>query len=169
MLRESQRRSVRYSVLNFREQPRYTRRHMRPASVPSAPRAVNDSDDGPWGDAIQYWLKKRGLRQSDIARTAPLEANTVSRAARGYHTSTRVLAKIARALQIPIESVLVPPQRAIDLEEREQYVRHVVGEAMRQFDEQALAQATKTLETIAEHQDHYLARHPARRKKPRHK
>lgn len=89
------------------------------------------SGDGPWGEAIQYWLVKRAVQQADIAREASIRANTMSRAARGLDTTTRVLKKIAAAFQVPVDDVLISPERRMVDKERQEMIRMAVEEALR--------------------------------------
>lgn len=77
----------------------------------------DDLAPGPWGEAIQYWLTHKGIRQSDLARSAKLPQNTISGAARGIHMTTRILARIAEALDVPLSDVLVSPARNSDEDE----------------------------------------------------
>ena len=69
------------------------------------------NDDGPWGDAIQYYLRDRRVSQAEICRITKLTSNTVSNAARGRHTNTQTLTKIARALGVSLEDLMSDPRR----------------------------------------------------------
>src|SRR5688572_13604922 len=66
---------------------------------------------GPWGEAIRYWLPKKNMRQADLARETGIEEKSISSMARGFHTTTRQLAKIAKVFGVPLEDVLVSPSR----------------------------------------------------------
>src|SRR5262249_32105724 len=97
--------------------------------VPTA-RAKNVVE-GPWGDALQYWLKTRDLRQADVVRASGLQPKTISRVARGLHTQTRVLASIAMFLGVPIEHILVSPLRsAASPDETKRWFEAAVAKAM---------------------------------------
>lgn len=107
---------------------------------------------GPWGEAIRYWLNDRKLRQADLLRKVQeLEAaeppeklgkktrkrirpNTISRATRGFHTTTRVLEKIARALDVTLDAVLVSPARRLADEEQRRMAVDVVEEFFKKVD-----------------------------------
>src|SRR5215471_4806939 len=69
------------------------------------------NDDWPWGDAIQYYLRDRRVSQAEICRITKLTSNTVSNAARGRHTNTQTLTKIARALGVSLEDLMSDPRR----------------------------------------------------------
>src|SRR5262245_65007123 len=63
--------------------------------------------------------KERRLRQSDLVKGTKIEAKTISRIARGFHTQTRKLELIANYLMVPLERVLVSPlRRGSDEEDR---------------------------------------------------
>lgn len=94
--------------------------------------------DGPWGEAIRYWLAVRKIRQADLVRlireidpkdkTTP---NTISNATRGFPTTTRVLEKIARALKAPIDAVLVSPERKLANEDRRRLAMEITETVLR--------------------------------------
>jgi len=92
---------------------------------------------GPWGEAIRYWLDKRQIQQADVVRVTGLTANTVSRATRGFHTTTRVLERIAFAIRVPIDQVLVSPVRKLANEERRALASEISEEVLRSIDERA--------------------------------
>jgi len=87
--------------------------------------------DGPWGPAIEYWLRARRLRQSDLVKGTKIEAKTISRITRGFHTQTRKLELIAKYLVVPLERVLVSPLRSGPGEERRQLMRDIIEDAFR--------------------------------------
>lgn len=93
------------------------------------PQAKRES--GPWGEAIQYWLNERKLRQADLVKATRIQAKTISRIARGFHTQTRVLEQIAKCLAVPLERVLVSPLRRGPNEDRRQLVRGIIQDALR--------------------------------------
>lgn len=99
-------------------------------------------ENGPWGPAIEYWLKERRLSQAELLRginearrdaaneSSPKKGkakkmgpNTISRIVRGFHTQTRLLALIAQHLEVPIEDVLVAPTRRNSNEDQEQLMQ----------------------------------------------
>lgn len=66
---------------------------------------------GPWGEAIQALLNERNLRQADLVKLAKIPPKTTSRITRGFDVNTKLLKRIAEALAVPFERVLVPPVR----------------------------------------------------------
>lgn len=101
---------------------------------------------GPWGEAIEYWLKERRLRQADLVKGTKIEAKTISRITRGFHTQTRKLELIARYLTVPLERVLVSPLRSGPSEDRRQLVRGIIEDALRSVDVDGVAIDDATLE-----------------------
>src|SRR6185436_3496135 len=89
---------------------------------------------GPWGDAIQYWLKRLNIRQSERARKTGLPANTISRPANGLDCQTRIIARIAKALEVPLEEILVSPARFAAAEARVQLAREIAEDVLRKVD-----------------------------------
>lgn len=90
--------------------------------------------DGPWGEAIRYWLHHRKMRQADLAELTGIRANTISRATRGFDTTTRVLRKIADAFRVPIDLVLVSPDRKLANEDRRRMALEVAEEVLRKLE-----------------------------------
>jgi transcriptional regulator with XRE-family HTH domain len=102
------------------------------APMPRPPRK-----NGPWGDAINYWLDDRGWNQTDLRKAigdggAALSKNTIGNAARGFDVSTRVLRIIATALGVPVEAVLVSPNRQSAQEERRQMIFEITERVTRE-------------------------------------
>lgn len=93
--------------------------------------------DGPWGEAIRYWLNVRKLRQSDLVARTDLQANTISRATRGFHTTTRVLEKLAKALDIRFDEILVSPDRKSANEERRRLAVEISEQVLRTMEARA--------------------------------
>jgi len=107
----------------------YSRRHMPQPK----------SGDGPWGDAIRYWLLRRGMQQADLVRTikamnGTTTANTLSTAFRGLDCNTRTLRIIAAALKVTIDEVLVSPDRKSDVEARKAFVQEVTERVVRDLE-----------------------------------
>jgi transcriptional regulator with XRE-family HTH domain len=111
------------------------------AHMPAAERRT-----GPWGEAITYWLRERRLRQADLVKGTKIEAKTISRIARGFHTQTRKLELIAKYLMLPLERVLVSPLRRGSEEDRRQLVRGIIEDALRAVDVSGRAIDEGTLE-----------------------
>ncbi len=102
--------------------------------------------DGPWGEAIEYWLNQRRWQQADIVRA--LEAlyppakgkkakgnkNTVSTAARGFDCNTQTLRRIARALEVPLDQVLVSPLRRAANEDRRKLALDITEQVLRRME-----------------------------------
>lgn len=108
-----------------------------PASGYSQPHMPQPArGDGPWGEAIEYWLNVRRWRQADLMRATAgkgdLTKNTISRAANGQDVNTETLRIIATAFGVALEDVLVSPDRQSAKEREEQMVeritKRVVGE-----------------------------------------
>jgi transcriptional regulator with XRE-family HTH domain len=91
-------------------------------------------DNGPWGEALRYWLNERKLRQADLVKGTKIQAKTISRIVRGFHTQTRVLEDVARFLAVPVERVLVSPLRRGPNDERRQFARGIVQDVLREID-----------------------------------
>src|SRR4051812_42018863 len=96
------------------------------------------SGSGPWGEAIRYWLKEKDMRQADLVRAVhvanpqeTITANTISNASRGLHCSTRTLEQIALALKVPLDEILVSPDRRSAQEARRQMVQEITEHVMR--------------------------------------
>lgn len=90
---------------------------------------------GPWGDAIKYWLPRRNMRQADLARLTGIEEKTISSMARGFHTTTRKLEAVAMAFKVPLDQVLVAPNRQQANEDRKREIQEAVETALRNLDE----------------------------------
>src|SRR3954466_11145302 len=78
---------------------------------------------GPWGEAIKYWLPRRNMRNADLARATGIEEKTISKMARGFHTTTRKLEVVALALKVPLEQILVSPEQQRAHETQELMIR----------------------------------------------
>jgi transcriptional regulator with XRE-family HTH domain len=107
----------------------YPRGHMPAASI----------GDGPWGEAISYWLKRKGWRQADLVKAIQNQhkntsKNTISKAVRGFDTTTRVLRTISQALQVPLDLVLVSPDRKSANDARRQMVAEITEQVVRTMD-----------------------------------
>lgn len=114
---------------------------------------------GPWGDAIKYWLPRRNMRQADLARVTGIEEKTISSMARGFHTTTRKLEAVAKAFGVPIDEVLVSPNRQLANEDRKREIQEAVEAALRNIDERgsrrtsSLDQAMTTIEHAIEQRE----------------
>ena len=85
---------------------------------------------GPWGAAIRYWLAHLNMNQAALARQSGLEEKTISTMVRGFHTSTRKLEEVANALGVPLEQILVPPDRQKELEDEKRAIQIAVELAL---------------------------------------
>lgn len=99
--------------------------------APRAPMPQPAFGKGPWGEAVKYWLSQRNMRQSELARATKLTKNTVSSVTRGFHTNTRVLERIAIALKVDLDAVLVSPVRRLANEDQRRMIAQAVEFAMR--------------------------------------
>lgn len=110
-----------------------------------------DRQSGPWGEALQYWLERKNLTQADLVRLMQrrdklvqttqsatrlrhIQPNTISRIARGFHTQTAILARIAETLSIALAELLVSPERRLADEERRHYVEQITHNVIAQLD-----------------------------------
>lgn len=91
-------------------------------------------ENGPWGEALRYWLNEKKLRQADLVKGTKIQAKTISRIARGFHTQTRVLEDIARFLGVPLERLLVSPLRHRPTDDRRQRARGLFQEFLRELE-----------------------------------
>jgi transcriptional regulator with XRE-family HTH domain len=91
-------------------------------------------ENGPWGEALRHWLNEKNLRQADLVKGTKIQAKTISRIARGFHTQTRVLEDVARFLGVPLERVLVSPLRQNPNEDGRQRARALFQEFLREID-----------------------------------
>src|SRR4029453_8408539 len=94
--------------------------------------------NGPWGEAIRYWLAVKKLRQADLARPIAqggtgLRANTISRVTRGFDTTTRGLRRVAAAFDVPLDQVLLSPQRHHENEDRRRLAIEIAERVLRSF------------------------------------
>ncbi len=119
--------------------------------------------DGPWGDAIAYWLNVRKWRQADLVRAAAsLSKNTISIAANGFDVNTATLRAIAKALKVPIEDVLVSPERRQTREEQRRMIQEAVDAALRD-QESRLGSPIDQMERIVNQSEADAARTPQKR------
>lgn len=95
---------------------------------------------GPWGDAIRRLREARQLTRKQVAKAAKLSPTTYGLVERGGHTQTRKLEQIARALQVDLVDVLVPPRDALQQTERRELVRMVTEDVLRALDARASQQ-----------------------------
>jgi transcriptional regulator with XRE-family HTH domain len=98
------------------------------ATAPNyAPAAVAEEQrpPGPWGDAIRYWLGHRNMPQAELVRRTRLGKGTIRRARQGGGTTTRVLWKIADALNVTIAEVLISPLHRFTEEERQRLAKAI--------------------------------------------
>jgi hypothetical protein len=95
--------------------------------------------DGPWGEAIEYWLKVKRWKQADLRRAfeelPDLQRgggkNTVSTAVRGLDVNTSTLRGIAKAFGVPLEEVLVSPDRRSAKERERELVEQISAKVYR--------------------------------------
>src|ERR1051326_1334984 len=115
---------------------RYARAHMPKPSVAN----------GPWGEAITHLLNDRNLSQADLVRLINDESLTkryhgrivqqtaINRIVRGCPTQTRVLGRIAEALSVTFEEVLVAPGRRLQNEQRERMAQEIESRVLREME-----------------------------------
>ncbi len=111
----------------------------------AGPMPKPERGDGPWGEAIEYWMTQRRWRQADVVRALEVlfppktkkskgYKNTVSTAANGFDVNTRSLRRIAKALDAPLDAVLVSPLRKAANEERLKLALDITGRVLRQLE-----------------------------------
>lgn len=104
-----------------------------------------DEGGGPWGEAIEYWLKDKKWVQADLERAIDrlveqglvkksLTKNTISSATRGFHCATATLEIIATGLGKPLEDVLVSPARKSVNEDRRRLAEEISARVLREID-----------------------------------
>ena len=74
-----------------------------------------------WAEALRQQLDLRGLTRQELARQAGIDPGTVSHLLRGGHTTTETLEKIARALDVGLAELFLPPGATVapeDLQDR---------------------------------------------------
>lgn len=62
---------------------------------------------GPWGRAVRQLRAEKGWTMRKLASEAGVSVNTMTSVERGRHTQTIILQKIADALSVPIDEVLL--------------------------------------------------------------
>lgn len=114
--------------------------------------------DGPWGEAIRHLLDSRNLSQADLVRAVNedriarnyagrrVQAKTISSAVRGFPTQTRVLGRIAEALNVQFEEVLVAPSRRLQNEQRERLAQEIAARVLREMEARVGNQEDKSTE-----------------------
>lgn len=88
----------------------------------------------PWGKAIEYWIRTKGVSQADLVRSTKKGKNTISRATRGLDVHTSTLVAIAKAFKEPIEVVLVSPEWLDRQDAQKRVIQSAVEEALRSLD-----------------------------------
>jgi transcriptional regulator with XRE-family HTH domain len=91
-------------------------------------------EHGPWGEALRYWLNEKKLSQADLVKGTGIQAKTISRIVRGFHTRTRVLEDVARFLGVPLERLLVSPLRQNPTADNRQRALALFQEFLREID-----------------------------------
>jgi len=104
----------------------YSRQHM----------AQPKSGNGPWGEAIRYWLKLRDMQQADLMRAIrelrhKTTSNTISNASRGLDCHTKTLRIIATALNVSLDEILVSPSRQSESERRKLMIQEITERVVR--------------------------------------
>jgi transcriptional regulator with XRE-family HTH domain len=142
---------------------------------PPVPVTLPAKAPGPWGEAIDYWLKQKNMRQADLVRASGIDPNTISSIVRGFNTTTRLLWMIAKALQVPIDEVLLSPTRRTGSEAQKRMIAEAVELALNAHNHQTAEQlqtmlAEKFLQmrnAEAEKDQESKKTHPRRRKTDR--
>jgi transcriptional regulator with XRE-family HTH domain len=114
--------------------------HRQRRDYPPVPVTLPPKAPGPWGEAIDYWLKQKGWRQADLVRASGIDPNTISSIVRGFNTTTRLLWAIAKALQVPIDEVLLSPTRRTGSEAQKRMIAEAVELALNAHNHQTAEQ-----------------------------
>jgi hypothetical protein len=142
------------------------------------------SGAGPWGEAIRYWMGERGIK-SNKALAEKVRATdggkftekTAGNLVKGGTATTTTLRRVARALNVPIEQVLISPERRLVDTDREALDRIASIQAQRLHDIKSL-EATLTVDTVLADMKQIIDAHAAEidalkaqlpQTKPRHK
>jgi transcriptional regulator with XRE-family HTH domain len=72
----------------------------------------------PWSEAIRFLLEERGLTQVQLARLAGIDPGTIGHLARGGHSTTETLVKIAKALEVDLAELVSRPAGRDDMASR---------------------------------------------------
>jgi transcriptional regulator with XRE-family HTH domain len=102
-----------------------------PSYAPRMAKRAAKRGDGPWGDAIQYWFKEKNLRQSHVVEGTGMSPNKASRAANGLDVRMETLRQFAEFFGVPLESVLVSPERRLSQAEEKRVIDKVQSELRR--------------------------------------
>lgn len=125
--------------------------------------------NGPWGEAIRYWLPKRNMRNADLARATGIEEKTIGKMARGFHTTTRKLEVVAVALGVTLEEILVSPDRIRASENLERLIRDAVSAVLRESGSTQIQAGHDVVHAAVERQTRMLEEKRARDAKPKQK
>ncbi len=111
--------------------------------------------NGPWGDAIRYWLKKRDMIQADLWRVIQEQGhktttNTISNACLGRDCNTNTLRIIATALNVPLDEILVSPDRQSESERRRLMILEITEHVVRAVDTRGTPQAAPSIDQDVE-------------------
>ncbi|HEY6380742.1 MAG TPA: helix-turn-helix domain-containing protein [Pseudolabrys sp.] len=115
--------------------------------------------NGPWGEAIRYWLKERKWLQADLAKETGIRANTISRVSRGFHTTTSILERIAKAFNVPLDDVLLSPDRKLTNDHRRRLAVDIAEDVLRRMEtRKAAAPLNEVLHDAVTSTDRYARR-----------
>lgn len=142
----------------------YPRRHM------PQPKTGN----GPWGEAIRYWLKQRDMQQADLMRAIrdlrhKTTSNTISNASRGLDCHTKTLRIIATALNVSVDEILVSPSRQSDTERRKLMIQEITERVVRTMSspvETTIDQAVQQLDRATEREKKEIVARQNRQRTP---
>jgi transcriptional regulator with XRE-family HTH domain len=96
-----------------------------------------------WGTAIRQQLQLRRMSRQHLARLARIDPGTVTHVLRGGHCSTDTLEKIARALEVNLAELFLPPGAEVaaeDLQDR------LVAAVLRELSEDVGVAVTQRLQ-----------------------
>jgi len=96
-----------------------------------------------WGDALRQQLELRGLTRLQLARLAGLDPGTITHLLRGGHSTTETLEKVARALDVGLAELFLPPGATVapqDLQDR------LVAAVLRELSEEVGSAVTQRMQ-----------------------
>jgi transcriptional regulator with XRE-family HTH domain len=96
-----------------------------------------------WGTTIRQQLQLRRMSRQHLARLAGIDPGTVTHVLRGGHCSTETLEKIARALEVNLAELFLPPGAAVAVEDLQD---RLVAAVLRELSEDVGTAVTQRLQ-----------------------
>jgi transcriptional regulator with XRE-family HTH domain len=96
-----------------------------------------------WGVTLKQQLQLRRMSRQQLARLAEIDPGTVTHVLRGGHCSTDTLEKIARALEVNLAELFLPPGTEVAAEDLQ---NRLVAAVLRELSEDVGAAVTLRLQ-----------------------